>query len=283
MDKKLLFKKMSTNIFFIVGGLTVLILVVFTILSTKIVQFDYLSPNVSERLKPPDWSSGFSGHVLGTDSMGRDMLSRLLIGGRYSLTLAFVCVGLSSIFGTILGLISGYFGKFVDNTIMRIGDIQLSINSTLLAITIVAVLGPSLVNLGIVLVITSWVTFARLIRGNVLVIRNSEFVLASKSFGANHVWIMFTQILPNVLTPLIILFSQQIGFVILMEAGLSFLGLGVQPPTPSWGSMIAESRQYLTIAPWTVMAPGIILMITVLGFNFLGDGLRDVLDPKMKV
>ena len=273
---------MSTNIFFIVGGITVLVLVIFTIISTKIVQFDYLSPNISERLRAPDWSAGFMGHVLGTDSMGRDMLSRLLVGGRYSLTLAFVCVGFSSVVGTILGLISGYYGKLVDNTIMRVGDIQLSINSTLLAITIVAVLGPSLVNLGIVLIITSWVTFARLIRGNVLVIRNSEFVLASKSFGATNIWIMFTQILPNVLTPLIILFSQQIGFIILMEAGLSFLGLGVQPPTPSWGSMIAESRQYLTIAPWTVLAPGIILMITVLGFNFLGDGLRDVLDPKTK-
>lgn len=282
MDRALMLKKMRTNIFFVVGGLTVLLLVVVTMLSPKIVGFDYVSPNLPARLHAPDWSQGFGGHVLGTDSMGRDMLSRLLIGGRYSLTLAFACVALSCLLGTIMGLISGYYGKWVDNVIMRIGDMQLSINSTLLAITIVAVLGPSLFNLGIVLIITSWITFARLIRGNVLVIRNTEFVLASKALGASDMWIMFRQILPNVLTPLIILASQQIGFMILMEAGLSFLGLGVQPPMPSWGSMIAESREYLSIAPWTVLAPGIILMITVLGFNFLGDGLRDVLDPKMK-
>lgn len=282
MDKKLILKKMRSNIFFIIGSLIVLILIFFILIAPKIIIFDPEAPMLAERFAPPDFSQGFKGHILGADSMGRDMLTRLLIGGRYSLTLAFVCVFFATLIGTILGLISGYHSGWVDNLIMRIGDMQLSINATLLAVTMVAVLGPSYFNLGLVLIITSWIRFARLIRGNVLVIRNVEFVLAAKALGASNTRIMFNEILPNVLTPILILASQQIGFMILMEAGLSFLGLGVQPPTPSWGGMIAESRQYLTVAPWTVLAPGFILMITVLGFNFLGDGLRDVFDPKMK-
>lgn len=282
MGEKYIIKKILKNPFCIVGGAIVLILLVITMIAPNIVNFDYVTPKLSDRLKAPDWTSGFSGYILGTDSLGRDILSRLLIGGQYSLLLAFACVALSAIIGTVLGLISGYYGKWVDDIIMRVGDIQLSINATLLAITVVAVLGPSLVNLAIIMIITSWITFARVVRGEVMAIRNSEYVLASKALGASDIWIMFTQILPNVLTPLMILASQQIGFMILYEAALSFLGLGVQPPTPSWGVMIAESRDYLSQAPWTVLAPGFALMITVLGFNFLGDGLRDVLDPKMK-
>lgn len=146
----------------------------------------------------------------------------------------------------------------------------------------VAVLGTDINNLILVLIITSWVQYARVVRSNVLVTRNMEFVLASRALGASDRWIMFRQIFPNILTPLLILISQQLGFMILMEAGLSFLGLGVAPPTPSWGSMISDGRSYLTVAPWVVIIPGVALMITVLGFNFLGDGLRDAFDPKMR-
>jgi peptide/nickel transport system permease protein len=165
---------------------------------------------------------------------------------------------------------------------MRFADIQLSIPSIILAIAIVSVLGPNTLNLIIVLTITAWPQIARLIRGNVLIVREMEFIKASRVLGAGDVWIMFSQILPNVITPLLILASYQMGFMILFEAALSFLGLGVQPPKPSWGVMISDGREYLNVAPWVVMAPGIALMIAVSAFNFLGDGLRDALDPKMK-
>jgi peptide/nickel transport system permease protein len=240
-------------------------------------------PDLINNLKPPQYfSKGWSGNLLGTDSLGRDVFTRLLIGSRYSFIIAISAVLLSVLIGIITGLYSGYYGGWVDNLIMRFADIQLSIPSIILAIAIVSVLGPNTLNLIIVLTITAWPQIARLIRGNVLIVREMEFIKASRVLGAGDVWIMFSQILPNVITPLLILASYQMGFMILFEAALSFLGLGVQPPKPSWGVMISDGREYLNVAPWVVMAPGIALMIAVSAFNFLGDGLRDALDPKMK-
>jgi len=240
-------------------------------------------PNLGDRLKPPDFlKKGWSGYILGTDSLGRDVLSRLLVGSRYSFFISFISVLIAGIIGIFTGLLSGYYGGWVDDLIMRIGDIQFSMPPIVLAIVIVAALGPNIGNLIIVLVITAWIKYARVIRGNVLVIVNMEFISASKALGAGSIWIMIMQILPNVLTPILILISEQVGYLILLESALSFLGLGVQPPMTSWGVMISDGRGYIAAAPWVVLSPGIALMITVLGFNFLGDGLRDVLDPKMK-
>ncbi|MGI6284858.1 ABC transporter permease [Neomoorella humiferrea] len=279
-----LIRRLLHSKFFVCGGVIVCIVVLMAIVSPYLVVHNPELPNLQNRLRPPDFfSHGWSGYVLGTDAMGQDVLSRLLVGSRYSLIVAVSAVLVSALIGTAAGLIAGFYGGWVDNLIMRIGDIQLSIPALLLAIAIVAVLGPNLFNLIIVLIITSWVQYARVIRGSVLVIREQDFVAAARLMGGSDAWIMVTQILPNVLTPLLIVGSQQVGFMILMEAALSFLGLGVQPPTPSWGVMIADGREYISNAPWVVLAPGIALMITVLGFNFLGDGLRDVLDPKMKV
>ena len=280
---KELAQRLLSSKFFVIGGVIILILLVLSFLAPYIIPFDPEKADIMNRLKPPKWfSKGGSGHILGTDPLGQDILSRLLMGSRISFKVAFISVGVSAIIGVVLGIIAGYYGGIIDTLIMRFGDIQLSIPSMMLAVAVVAVLGTDINNLILVLIITSWVQYARVVRSNVLVTRNMEFVLASRALGASDRWIMFRQIFPNILTPLLILISQQLGFMILMEAGLSFLGLGVAPPTPSWGSMISDGRSYLTVAPWVVIIPGVALMITVLGFNFLGDGLRDALDPKMR-
>ena len=227
-------------------------------------------------------SHGWQGYIFGADPLGLDILSRLLIGSRMSLMISVVTVLATALLGTILGVVSGYYAKSVDMVLMRVADVQMSIPPIILAIAVVAVLGPSIPNLIIVLIITGWPQYTRVVRGNVLVMRNMEFIQASRALGSSNLRIMFTQVLPNVVTSLIILMSQQFGKIILVEASMSFLGLGVPPPTPSWGAMIADGREYLTTAPWVVIAPGCSLMLAVLGFNFLGDGVRDILDPKSK-
>lgn len=283
MRNELVRRLLKSNLF-VVGAGVVLLLVVVALVGPLVTVHDPLTPHLEKRLMPPTGlASGWHGHLLGTDPLGRDVLTRLIIGSRYSLAIGVSAVLGSLLIGALLGMIAGFYGGTVDNVVMRVADVQLSIPSMLLAIAVIAVLGPNIRNLVIVLIITSWPTYARLIRANVLVMREADFVAAARLIGASNAWIMATQILPNVLTPLLIVATQQVGFQILMEAALSFLGLGVQPPTPSWGGMIADGRQYIASAPWVVLSPGVALMITVLGFNFLGDGLRDVLDPKLRV
>lgn len=283
-EKSQLFTRLKQSRFFVIGIMLSLLIVILSIIAPFIVAFDAEYNNLDESLTPPQYfSKGWSGHILGTDNLGRDILTRLLIGSRYSLIISMVSVFFQIIFGLILGLYSGYYRGWIDNLIMRFADVQLAIPYLLLAIAIVSVLGPSVINLIIVLTITQWPQIARLVRGNVLTVRESEFIAASKVLGARDSWIIFSQILPNIATPLLIVASCNIGNMILVEASLSFLGLGVQPPTPSWGVMIADGRQFLMIAPWVVMFPGLALMLAVLAFNFIGDGLRDVLDPKMKI
>lgn len=269
--------------FFVTGSLIILTMIILSIIAPYIIVFDPEKADLFSRLKPPEgFKNGWNGHVLGTDPLGQDILSRLLMGSRISFKVAFISVGVSAAIGVVMGIVSGYYGGVVDTLIMRFGDIQLSIPSMMLAVAVVAVLGTDINNLILVLIITSWVQYARVVRSEVLVTRNMEFVMASKALGASEGWIMFRQIFPNITTPLMILVTQQLGFMILMEAGLSFLGLGVAPPTPSWGGMISDGRSYITVAPWVVIVPGIALMLAVLGFNFIGDGLRDALDPKMR-
>ena len=276
-------RRLLKSKFFVIGAAVSAVIVILALVSPVIIIHDPEIPNLANRLQSPDWfKKGWLGHILGTDAMGQDILTRLLIGSRYSLMISTISVAVAASIGIVTGMLSGYYGGWVDNLIMRFGDIQLSIPVMILAITIVAILGPDVKNLIIVLIFTNWVQYARVIRGNVFVVKNMEFVSASKVLGASDLWIMLHQIFPNVLTQCIILCSQQIGYTILLESSMSFLGLGVQPPTPSWGVMIADSRSYMQIAPWTVLVPGAALMITVLAFNFMGDGLRDALDPKMK-
>ena len=281
MDKKIVISRMLHSKFFMVGAVTAIVIILLSVFSPVIVQYDPLTNNLAERLMAPEYfARGLQGHVFGTDEAGRDIFSRLLLGSRYSLTIAAVVVFVAAFIGTVLGAVSGYFGGAVDAVIMRLCDIMMAIPNLVLAIAVMAVLGPNIFNLVIVLIITTWVQYCKVTRNNVMVVKNTEFVKASQVLGASRMHIMFTQIFPNVTTQLIILISQQLGWTILTEASLSFLSLGVQPPTPSWGNMIADGRNFLITNPWLVMVPGVALMITVLAFNFLGDGLRDVLDPK---
>jgi ABC-type dipeptide/oligopeptide/nickel transport system permease subunit len=240
--------------------------------------------NIAARLMPPEWfSRGLEGHILGTDQLGRDVLTRLLIGGQFSFSLALVVVTINMTVGTVMGLISGYFGGWVDRIIMRLCDALMSMPTMILAIAIIAILGRSTTNLIIVMTITGWDGLCRITRNNVRVVKNREFALASTALGAKSSHIMFSQIFPNVSTTVIIIASQRIAGTIMLESSLSFLGLGVMPPAASWGVMISHGRQFLTTHPWLIIVPGFALMIAVLSSNFLGDGVRDILDTKRKI
>lgn len=281
MDKKLLFRRMRKNKFFVVGAILTVFLLLVTFLAPLYIQFNPEASSLGERLIGPDWSQGLKGHLFGTDALGRDVFTRIIVGGQYSLTIAFVVMIFRLVLGTTLGLIAGYTNnKAVDSIIMRACDVFLSLPSLIMGLAIIAVLGASIRNLIIVLTITDWMEYCRVIRNNVRVIRSQEYIKASTAFGASHFHILFRQILPNVATPMIVLASQSVGAVVLVESGLSYLNLGIQPPTPSWGNMIADGRLYLQTSPWLMVAPGIALLLTAIAFNCLGDGLRDVLDPK---
>jgi ABC-type dipeptide/oligopeptide/nickel transport system permease subunit len=281
MRWKTLFRRMRKSKLFMIGSILLLLIVLVCITSPLFVKYDPIKTDLRHRLNPPEWfAKGLSGHVLGTDPLGRDVLTRLLIGGRASLFIAFSVVVPSALFGAVLGLLAGYYSKLTDSVIMRICDIFMATPPLLLALCVVAVMGNSMINLIFVLALTSWVIGTRMVRAAVLAVRNSEFILAAKVLGAGNLRIMLTEVLPNTLTPIIVTESQHFAAIVLTEAAMSFLGLGVPLPAPAWGSMIADGRQYLATAPWIVLAPGIALMLAVLSFNFLGDGLRDVLDPK---
>lgn len=281
MNKNIIIRRMIKSRFFRTGFILAVIIIILSILSPLLINFDPKANSLTEILKSPDYfSKGMQGHIFGTDQLGRDIFSRLLTGSRYSLSIAAIVVLCSSAIGTLLGLISGYFGGTLDSFIMRVSEIFLSIPQIVLAIALLAILGNSIPNLIIILISTSWIQYCKLARNNVLVQRSMDYVHASQVMGAGKLHIMLSQIFPNVTTPLLITASQQIGLIIMVEAGLSFLGFGVVQPTPSWGNMISDGRAYLTSAPWMIIYPGIALMLTVLAFNFLGDGLRDVLDPK---
>ena len=237
--------------------------------------------NLALRLTPPFWMEGsVSPYFLGTDQLGRDMWTRIVYGARISLAIGLLAMLVAGPIGVFLGLISGYRGKVYDVVIMRLADAQLAIPSILLAVAIIAVLGRSLVILIVVLGVTKWVEYARVSRAEVLRLKETDFVLASTVVGAKSNRILFQHILPNLMTPIIVLASFSVAEMILAEAALSFLGLGVQPPTPSWGSMISDGRDYLNNAWWVATWPGIAVLLTVLSINFVGDWLTEVLHPR---
>ena len=239
---------------------------------------DPLEQTISTRMTAPFTD----GYILGTDDLGRDMLSRIIYGGRISLIIGVISVGISLLLGITLGIIAGYCGGWADKIIMRIIDIMLAFPYILLTIVIVAILGPSLFNAMVAIGISQMPRYARVIRASVLAEKELDYVVAERALGAGNLELMFKTILPNSLSATIVQATLGIGESILSSAGLSFLGLGAQPPTPEWGLMIASSKQFITSAWWIVTLPGIAILLVVLGFNLLGDGLRDILDPRLR-
>ena len=240
--------------------------------------------NVLKTLKPPMWlEGGDPKYVLGTDSLGRDVLSQLIYGTRVSLLVGVVVVIVGGTLGTVLGLLAGYYGGKLDDIIMRIADIQLAFPFILLAITFLSVLGPGINNLILVLAVGSWMSYARVMRGQIISLREKEYVESARTIGASNFSILFRHLLPNAIAPIIVIASFSVASTIISEASLSFLGLGVRPSTPTWGAMLANGREYMSDAWWLVVIPGFAIMITVLAVNLLGDWLRDRLDPRLRV
>jgi dipeptide transport system permease protein len=234
-------------------------------------------------LLPPAWQQGGNpDFLLGTDPVGRDILSRLIYGSRFSLLIGFIVVVLSVVGGVVLGLLAGYFRGWVDVVIMRVMDLILAFPGLLLALVMVTILGPGLINAMIAIAITLQPYFARLVRGAVMAEKNREYVTSARLAGAGHIRLMLVTILPNCLAPLIVQATLSFSDAILNAAALGFLGLGAQPPTPEWGTMLANAREFIQRAPWVVTFPGLCILVTVLAINLMGDGLRDALDPKLK-
>ncbi|MEK8199695.1 MULTISPECIES: nickel transporter permease [Lysinibacillus] len=268
------FKKSKVSL---VGAGIVLFFILLAILGPYVAPQGINEQDLSKRLLAPS-----SEHWFGTDDFGRDIFSRIIHGARISLWVGFFSVVLSVIVGSLLGIIAGYYGKWIDTVISRIFDIMLAFPSMLLAIAVVSVLGPSLQNALIAIAIINIPNFGRLIRSKVLSVKEEEYIVSAKAIGMRDSRILFSHILPNSMTPIIVQGTLAIATAIIEAAALGFLGLGAQAPAPEWGKMLADARKYLLNAPWTMIFPGLAIMLTVLGFNLMGDGLRDALDPKMK-
>ena len=256
----------------LVGGMSLA-----AILAPLLAPYDPNAINVEAMLRTPS-----AAHLLGTDALGRDVFSRILFGARVSLWVGFVAVGISSSIGLVLGLVAGYFGRLTDELIMRGVDVMLCFPSFFLILAVIAFLEPSLVTIMAVIGLTSWMGVARLVRAETLSLRGRDFVLAAKVAGAGSMRIIFRHILPNALAPVLVSATLGIAGAILVESSLSFLGLGVQPPDASWGNMLLDGKEVLEIAPWLSVFPGLAILFTVLGYNLLGESLRDLLDPRLR-
>jgi len=270
-------KRLRKNKLAMFGLGIVIVLILIAIFASFIAPY-----NPIERLKEESSLSPSRIHLFGTDLLGRDIFSRVIYGSRISIVVGVVAVGISVVIGLFLGALSGYFGNIPDAFIMRIADIFFAFPYILGAIAIMTVLGPGIVNIFIAIGILGWASFARILRGSILSIKNKEYIEAAKALGASNYRIITKHIFPNAFAPIIVYATMNIGTAIIVEAALSFLGLGVQPPTPAWGKMLSESLNYIDIAPWMMLFPGLAIVITVLGFVLLGDGLRDAFDPRLR-
>jgi ABC-type dipeptide/oligopeptide/nickel transport system permease subunit len=265
------------------AGLAILATAMLTGLAAPLIApHGYDDQDLARGLQPPLWAGGTWDNVLGSDQLGRDILSRLIYGCRTSMLLAVAGVALAAVLGVLVGLVSGYFSARLDAVIMRVADVQLSFPYLLLAIAFMALLGTRLSNLILVLVLRSWVVYARLVRVSVLSLKEREFVTSARAIGAGDWRIVFRHLAPNVAAPAIVVSTLQLAELIIVESSLSFLGLGVQPPIPSWGTMVSQGREYISTAWWLVTLPGLAIVLTVLGTNLFGDALRDLLDPRLK-
>lgn len=261
----------------VISGVIIILFLLGAIFAPWLTPYDYDELDTLNRLAPPS-----AQHLLGTDEIGRDVLTRMLYGSRVSLLVGIVPTMISMFIGAALGIISGYFGKITDTIIMRFADIMLAFPSMLLAMVIMYTLGDGIINIFLALALVNWASVARIVRAETLKLRETEYVQAARSIGVSPFKIMCRHILPNCIPSMIVLFTLNIPSAILSESSLSFLGLGIQKPMASWGLMVNTGRQYLYTNPWLSLIPSIAIMLIVLAFNFLGDGLRDVLDPHLK-
>lgn len=268
----------------VVGSWLILLgLVVTALLSPYVAPHNPIRERLIDRLLPPAWvEDGEWRYLLGTDHLGRDLVSRIIYGSRVSLVVGVAAVAIGGALGITLGMAAGFLGGQTDEVIMAVADMQLAFPTILFAIAIIAVLGPSFINLVIVIGISGWVTYARIARGQVLSVREKEFVEAIRAQGGSQWRIVWRHILPNILSPLIVVATLDLARTIILESTLSFLGLGIQPPTPSWGGMLSDGREYLLSAWWIATFPGVALMLTALSFNRLGDWVRDLTDPRLR-
>jgi ABC-type dipeptide/oligopeptide/nickel transport system permease subunit len=266
------------------AALVLLLIVFVTLAAPWLAPYSPVEVDIQHRLGPPAWmEGGKTDHWLGTDQIGRDLLSRMIYGGRVSLLIGVTAVAISSTIGVLLGLAAGYFGAKIDWIIMTLINVMLTFPFVLLALAVIAVLGPSLPNMIFVLGVAGWPIYARVIRAETMALREREFVVAGRALGMSHARIIFGQILPNLVSAITVVATLQIAQVIILESFLSFLGLGVQPPTPAWGNMLGEGRVYMLNSWWIAAFPGAAIFITTLVINLMGNALRDWLDPHMKL
>jgi ABC-type dipeptide/oligopeptide/nickel transport system permease subunit len=268
----------------VVGGFVAVLLCAIGVAAPWLAPYDPLEQTIVARLRPPVWqTSGTDEYLLGTDGLGRDLLSRMIYGARISLVVSISATLLAGLIGIGLGLLAGYFGRGFDQVIMGLVDVQLAFPFILLAMTFMTVFRPSVSSVIIVLALSGWAGFCRMVRGQVLVMRQREYVEAARALGASDFWILVRHVLPNILPVILVLITINVGRFVLAEASLSYVGLGVSPPTPSWGAIINEGRDYIFLAWWIQTLPGLAIVLTVLGIGLLGDWLRDRVDPRLRV
>jgi ABC-type dipeptide/oligopeptide/nickel transport system permease subunit len=268
----------------VAAALVLLAIVLSAVFAPLIAPHDPLAVDIRHRLTPPSWMEhGTPEHILGTDPVGRDLLARMIYGGRVSLVVGVVSVLISATIGVLLGLGAGYFGGRTDWTIMTIINVMLTFPFVLLALAVIAVLGANLLNMIIVLGVAGWPIYARVIRAETLAIRERDFVVAGRALGMSHLRLVFRQIAPNLVSTIVVIATLQVAQVIVLESFLSFLGLGVQPPTPAWGNMLGEGRLYMLNSWWIATFPGLAIFVTTLAINLMGNALRDWLDPHLKL
>ncbi len=270
-------KKILRHKQIIFGLLIVSMFALLAIMAAVISPYDPNDINVENSFLAPSLK-----HLFGTDQLGRDIFSRIIFGGRISLTIGFVAVGIAVLIGSLLGAVAGYYGGKVDSFIMRIVDMMLCFPTFFLILSVIAILGPNIYNIMIIIGLTSWMGVARLIRAEILSLKERDFVQAAKVIGASDLRIITKHLIPNALTPVLVSATLGIGGAILTESGLSFLGLGVQPPTPSWGNILMDGKATMDVAWWITIFPGLVILVTVLGYNLLGEGLRDMFNPRLK-
>lgn len=274
---QLVWRKFRRHKLAIVGAIMTIVLLILAIFAPIITPYSFEELDLKNMFAPPSWE-----HIFGTDELGQDVFTRILYGGRISLLVGFASAFTAVIFGILIGALAGFYGKWLDNLLMRFTDMMMTIPTLPLLIVLSTLLGGSVTNIIILMIIFSWMTTARLVRGAVLTFKQQEFIEAARALGVSSGRIIFRHLLPNAMAPAVVSATLMVGGNIIWESSLSFLGLGIQPPTPSWGNMLSRAQEYIWTAPWLAIWPGLFILVTVLGFNFLGDGLRDALDPRSK-